>query len=136
MWIASDAPRPERVRKSIGSKKVMITVAWGLRGFLVIDMLPKGTHYTKQYFIEKILKQIVSQCARCRGPKKAKGIFLHMDNAKVHCVEKELEDYGMSRLPHPPYSPDLAPSDFFLLGHLKRELEGFTFLDEKNFSKK
>jgi hypothetical protein len=28
----------------------------------------------------------------------------------------------MKQAPHPPYSPDLAPSDFFLLGYLKGKL--------------
>jgi hypothetical protein len=28
---------------------------------------------------------------------------------------------------HPPYSPDLAPSDFYLFGHVKRLLGGESF---------
>jgi hypothetical protein len=28
---------------------------------------------------------------------------------------------------HPPYSADLAPSDFFLFGHVKNRLHGITF---------
>ncbi|UYV75663.1 hypothetical protein LAZ67_13000946 [Cordylochernes scorpioides] len=28
---------------------------------------------------------------------------------------------------HPPYSPDLAPSEYYLFGHLKRFLRGMTF---------
>jgi hypothetical protein len=28
---------------------------------------------------------------------------------------------------HPPYSPDLAPSDFYLLGHVKGVLRGGSF---------
>ena len=31
---------------------------------------------------------------------------------------------GFALLPHPPYSPDLAPSDFFLFSDLKRMLAG------------
>jgi hypothetical protein len=31
----------------------------------------------------------------------------------------------MKQAPHPPYSPDLAPSDFFLFGYLKRKLMGY-----------
>jgi hypothetical protein len=30
-------------------------------------------------------------------------------------------------LPHPPYSPDLAPSDFFLFPNLKKQLKGIHF---------
>jgi hypothetical protein len=32
-------------------------------------------------------------------------------------------------LTHPPYSPDLAPSDFYLFGRLKSDLQGMRFAD-------
>jgi hypothetical protein len=31
----------------------------------------------------------------------------------------------MKQAPHRPYSPDLAPSDFFLLGYIKGKLMGY-----------
>jgi hypothetical protein len=31
----------------------------------------------------------------------------------------------MKQAPHPPYSPDLAPSDLFLFGNVKGELMGY-----------
>jgi hypothetical protein len=31
----------------------------------------------------------------------------------------------MKQAPHPPYSPDLAPSEFFLLGYIKGNLMGY-----------
>ena len=34
-------------------------------------------------------------------------------------------------LPHPPYSPDLSPSDFYLLLNLKRWLQGYRFSSNK-----
>ena len=35
-----------------------------------------------------------------------------------------LESIGLPILQHAPYSPDLAPNDFYLYGELKRELKG------------
>jgi hypothetical protein len=35
----------------------------------------------------------------------------------------------MKSAPHPPYSPDLAPSDFYLFGYAKKCLAGFSFED-------
>jgi hypothetical protein len=35
----------------------------------------------------------------------------------------------MKSAPHPPYSPDLAPSDFYLFGYLKGHLAGLSFED-------
>jgi hypothetical protein len=35
----------------------------------------------------------------------------------------------MKSAPHPPYSSDLAPSDFYLFGYVKRCLAGLSFED-------
>jgi histone-lysine N-methyltransferase SETMAR len=35
-----------------------------------------------------------------------------------------IEANRMTQAPHPPYSPDLAPSSFFLFGDVKRQLSG------------
>ncbi|GFS06993.1 histone-lysine N-methyltransferase SETMAR [Elysia marginata] len=42
-----------------------------------------------------------------------------------------LEKYGWEILPHPPHSPDLAPSDYHLFGPLKRELARKRFDDDE-----
>ena len=62
--------------------------------------------------------------------------FLHWDNAPVH---KNVRDFltrnNIQLLNHPPYSSDLAPSDYFLFPKLKRELAGITMMQEE-FKKK
>jgi hypothetical protein len=35
----------------------------------------------------------------------------------------------MTSAPHPPYSPDLAPSDFYLFGDVKRCVTSLSFKD-------
>ena len=57
-------------------------------------------------------------------------IWLHLDNCKVHNSKKTseaIEQFGFKRAPHPPYSPDIAPSDFFLFGYTKTKLKGHYF---------
>jgi transposase len=56
-------------------------------------------------------------------------ILLH-DNAKPHTenVTKELlADFGWEVLEHPPYSPDLAPSDYHLFRSMEHFLRGKKF---------
>jgi transposase len=51
------------------------------------------------------------------------------DNAKPHVaklVKNYLENEGITIIDHPPYSPDLAPCDFWLFGKVKRELTSHT----------
>ena len=38
---------------------------------------------------------------------------------------------GFELLSHPPYSPDVAPSDFHLFRHLKESLRGWAFEDNE-----
>jgi hypothetical protein len=48
-------------------------------------------------------------------------------------MAKQTQDFieasGMDQVPHPPYSPDLAPSDFYLFGYLKQRLQEQHFED-------
>jgi hypothetical protein len=39
---------------------------------------------------------------------------------------------GISAVDHPPYSPDLAPADFWLFPEQKNMLKGKHFFDTKN----
>jgi [histone H3]-lysine36 N-dimethyltransferase SETMAR len=56
-----------------------------------------------------------------------KKVLFHQKNASCHESIKttaKLHNLGYKLLPHPPYYPDLAPSDFFLFTDLKRMLTG------------
>ena len=47
-----------------------------------------------------------------------KDVIFHQDNARSHTslvTRKKLLELGWEVMPHPPYSPDLAPSDYYLL---------------------
>jgi len=56
--------------------------------------------------------------------------FLHHDNAPSHTslvVHQFLAERSISVITQPPYSPDLAPSDFWLFPTLKTDLKGMRF---------
>ncbi|GBM54357.1 hypothetical protein AVEN_171083-1 [Araneus ventricosus] len=58
--------------------------------------------------------------------------FLLHDNAPTHhalIVKKYLACHSVATLEHLPYSPDLAPSDFYLFPQLKMKLKGHRFVD-------
>ena len=64
----------------------------------------------------------------------SKGIVLLHDNVRphiaVHTVET-LQKLNFEVLAHPPYSPDLAPSDCHLFGPLKEALRGRRFTSDQ-----
>jgi len=56
--------------------------------------------------------------------------ILHHDNAPAHTshlVQQFLAKHGTAQLQQSPYSPDLAPCDFFLFPRLKKVLKGHQF---------
>jgi histone-lysine N-methyltransferase SETMAR len=59
-------------------------------------------------------------------------MIVHADNADPHvgkCVTEYMDHKLLKRALHHPYSPDLAPSDFYLFGSVKHELQGHEFTE-------
>ena len=46
-----------------------------------------------------------------------------------HAVQHFLAKHNIPQLQHPPYSPDMAPCDFFLFPKIKNQLKGRSFQD-------
>jgi histone-lysine N-methyltransferase SETMAR len=58
------------------------------------------------------------------------GVLLQHDNARFHTARSTvatIQDLSFECLQHPPYSPDLAPSDFRVFGPLKEAMGGKPF---------
>ncbi|GBP24093.1 Histone-lysine N-methyltransferase SETMAR [Eumeta japonica] len=88
----------------------------------------KGERPPKKFKVQK--HEAVVQ--KRRG-KLSRGVLFLQDNASVHTARvstQALKDTGFSEIDHPPYSPDLAPSDYFLFSNLKKELRGRRFVDD------
>ena len=66
---------------------------------------------------------------KCRG-KFTKGVLFLHDNVLAHpalAAQKKLAYLVFHCLDHPPYSPDLAPSDYRLFHGLKKQFKGRHF---------
>ena len=131
-WLpkGSNPPVKAKVTKSAG--KTMLTLFFDAEGWLLADFLEKGATITGQYYAE-ILEKLCSAIKEKRRGKLSKGILLLDDNAPVHragTVLDTIHDLHWSRLNHPAYSPDLAPSDFRVFPDLKKTLKGIKFQNE------
>jgi histone-lysine N-methyltransferase SETMAR len=107
----------------------MLAVAWNTTGFLVIVALAKGIKFDTNYHVAEILER-TSESRNGNGIKCWRRLTVDPDNARPYTTKSSLaflEANEMIKGPHPPYSPDLAPSDSFLFGHVKRLLRGWVF---------
>ena len=58
---------------------------------------------------------------------KKKKVLFHQDNAQCYKSIAKMAKLHFELLPHPPYSPDLGPSGYYLLADLKIMLHGKRF---------
>jgi transposase len=85
--------------------------------------------FHSEYFVSHILAPMVAKVFPGRIPQ-TRRLQLHLDNCRVHflkVIEQFMTENQIGRVPHPPYSPDLALSDFWLFGHVKTSLVGQAF---------
>ncbi|UYV67655.1 hypothetical protein LAZ67_5001500 [Cordylochernes scorpioides] len=119
-WKLPHEPRPKKARQVRWNVKVLLTVFFDCRGVVHHEFLPQGRTVNKEYYLQVMRNLCKAICQKRPDLWKNKNWLLHHDNAPAHT----------SLLP--PYSPDLAPCDFFLFPKLKRPMKGrrYATLDE------
>jgi hypothetical protein len=117
---------PERARHTIQDRKIVVTIAWNPLEFLLIVALPKGCTFNAEYYCDNIFAALT----QLHPEDDRRKLVVHADNARAHAAQKYrtfCEENGLWLVPHPPCSPDLEPSDFFLFGYVKERLKGMVF---------
>jgi len=119
------------VQKSAG--KFLTSIFWDQDGILLIDYLPEGQTINTEYYSSLLvqLKDILKE--KCHG-KFTKGVLFLHDDVPAHWVlatQKKLAYLGFQCLDHPPYSPDLALSDYHLFPGLKKTIERSQFFIQR-----
>jgi len=92
--------------------------------------VPRGETVNKEFYLN-VLKRLRAAVRRKRPEAWTNNTWmLHHDNAPAHAsllIREFLKKYETTVVPQPPYSPDLAPADFFLFPKLKSSLQGRRF---------
>ncbi|CAH2230543.1 jg8871 [Pararge aegeria aegeria] len=87
-------------------------------GIILVEYLEKGATISGSYYADQIRRLRKAIKENRRGKLRARVLF-HRDNAPVHKAAVAMAAFresGFELLEQPPYSPDLAPSDYDLLG--------------------
>ena len=124
-WLSPGQTDVVTLKPDVHPKKVMLSVWWDVRGIIHWESLPDGCIITADLYCQ----QLNRVAAKLKG-KQDRIYFLH-DNARPHVAKstrQKLLSLGWITVPHSPYSPDLAPTDY----HLYRSLSNY--LREKEFN--
>lgn len=128
-WIGPNEPTPKKAKTILSANKVMATVFWDAKGIIFIDYLEKGKTINGQYYAE-LLQRLKDEVKNKRPHLAKKKILFHHDNAPAHSsivAMAKINELKFQLLSQPPYSPDLAPSDYYLFPNLKKWLGGKKF---------
>ena len=93
---------------------------------ITIDYLEQGLTINSAYYAGESW-QLSQEITRKSRRKLTRGVLLLHDNTPAHksqVVMTAVTECGFEIIPHPPYSPDIAPSDFNLFSKLKFHLRG------------
>ena len=133
-WVTGGDPAPKKAKTVKSADKVMATIFWDARGIIQIDYLQKGRTINGEYYAS-LLDRLSEEIKKKRPHFAKKKVLFHQDNAPVHTCAvaiAKIHELRFELLPHPPYSPDLAPCDFFLFPNMKKWLAGKRFMSNED----
>ena len=96
------------------------------------ELLPRGQTVNSEVYCAQ-LDRVQAELQR-RGINPARVCFQN-DNARPHVsrrTQAKFEELGWDVLKHPPYSPDVAPSDYHLFRSLEHFLRGKRFTKDED----
>jgi histone-lysine N-methyltransferase SETMAR len=112
-------------------KKVLPCVWWNYEGLLYYELVPDGRTINVEVYSQQLEKIYTVLLVEYPALVNRKRVLLQQENAIPHRAKKtlqkieELEDIEL--LPHPAFSPDLVPSDYYLFRSMAQFLRGKSF---------
>lgn len=129
-WSLKGDPPQSIAKRGLTHHKVLLCIWWNLRGIVYQEFLKSGKTINSNIYCN-MLKKVDANLKESQSSLiNRKGVIFHQDNAKPHKSRKTMEvlqKLNWTLMEHPPYSPDIAPSDFYLFRNLQNHLSGVRF---------
>lgn len=129
-WLdKSEASKPTP-KPNLHQKKLMVSVWWSSAGIIHYSFMKPGQSITADVYcnqLDEMMKMLAIRQPRLANRDKP---ILLQDNARPHIARTtllKLLELDLETLCHPPYSPDLAPTDYHFFQALDYFLQGKIF---------
>ena len=129
-WLSVGETSRATPKSNIHGKKVLLCIWWHCTGIVYMELLEPGQTITAERYCQQLQRLAEAACAKFPALANRKGILLQQDNARPHSAkitQQKIRELGWEVLPHPTYSPDVAPSDYYLFRSLQHFLAGKKF---------
>ena len=115
-WVGETSPRPKKLRFQKSRVVTMLVIFFDWQGVIHKEFVP-GSETINAVYYRSVKERLLNRIRRVRPGMCVSGYcFLLHDNAPSHnvaIVKQILAQRKVTVLDHPPYSPDLAPADYF-----------------------
>ncbi|UYV65661.1 SETMAR [Cordylochernes scorpioides] len=135
-WVKPGHASTSTAKPNIHGKKLMLCIWWDQLGVIYYELLQPNETITGEGYQQQWMR--LSRALKIKRPLYAKRhdkVIYHHDNARPHVakvVKETLETLQWDVLPHPLYSPDIAPSDYHMFRSMTHGLaeQHFTSYEE------
>ncbi|KAI6656185.1 Transposase [Oopsacas minuta] len=137
VWLKKGEVPPAVCVSDFRAPKVLYCIFFDGLGPVAQIPVPKGQTLPGQFYADVVLPEVEKHYLKRRPKTGTRGLKILHDDARPHkslAVRQKIKDMGMHEVPHPPYSPDIAPCDFWLFRKLKDNVSGCEFEDRLSLS--
>ena len=127
-WLSPDKQETPRAKQDLHLRKTMLCVWWDWEGIIHYKLLERNQTLNAELYVQQMHR--LNEAIQRKRPNRRYGVLLQHDNARSHTAnmtKAPIQELEWEVLPHPPYSPDLAPSDFHLFPSLSNALRDVSF---------
>lgn len=133
-WVDRGQATSSTPQRNIHGHKLLLCIWWDQKGVLYYELLRPNQTITAERYCQQL--QLLSEQIVQQRPYSGHGrrpiILLH-DNARPHTAimtRNALKELKWEILPHPAYSPDIAPSDYHMFRSMQHGLSGTHFRNQ------
>ena len=116
-WFKRDEPPQTTSKAGLHQKKIMLSVWWDWKGVVFFELPPRNQMINSDIYCRQLNK--LNAAVKEKRPESVsrKGVIFDNDNATPHTslvTRQKLSRLGWEVILHPPYSPDIVPSNYYL----------------------
>ena len=114
-WKTQNSPWPKKARMSRSQVKTRLVCFFHRKGIVHYEFIAYGQTVNQQCYLE-VLTRLRESVRRKRPGLWPEKWILHQDNVPAHDALRVCEflaKNSITKIDHPPYSPELAPPEIF-----------------------
>lgn len=130
-WLSVGEPADPVPKQNRFAAKILLSVFWNFEGPIYYELIPDGRNINSDIYCTQLQHMYEALSVKYPAVINRKRGLLIQDNARAHTSKQTREKIesldGIEILPHPPYSPDISPSDYHLFRSMAHFMKGKKF---------